>query len=315
MRTIFKRASALAAGAALAAATAVSTAVPAQAAATCDATFTRYATLRVGATGTQARAAECLLARAGYPTTVDGHFSAADGKALGAFRNTIGFGTGPVAGPKTWSALVAHGSTPSLRRGDRGADVLRLQGSLRAAKFTKVSITGTYDASTTTAVKAVQKARRLSQTGAVTASLWTQLQHGKVAAGQAAAKAKPKKSSSKSSSTKGAKALAFAKKQLGERYRYGAAGPNAWDCSGLTMKAWKAAGVKLPHNTRAQYAKGKKVSKKNLKKGDLVFFYSGLSHVAIYAGNGKVIHASRPGKPVAYIKMKYMPFKGARRPG
>ena len=80
------------------------------------------------------------------------------------------------------------------------------------------------------------------------------------------------------------------------------------------MKAWKAAGKKLPHSAKAQYKKGKKVSKSKLKKGDLVFFYSGPSHVGIYAGGGKIIHASRPGKPVAYIKIKYMPYKGARRP-
>ncbi len=120
----------------------------------------------------------------------------------------------------------------------------------------------------------------------------------------------PKKKKKKS---KGAKALAFARKQLGEPYRYGAAGPNAWDCSGLTRGAWKKAGKKLPHNTRAQYRKGKKVKKKNLRKGDLIFFYSGISHVGIYAGKGKVIHAPRPGSKVSYIKMKYMPYKGARR--
>ena len=56
------------------------------------------------------------------------------------------------------------------------------------------------------------------------------------------------------------------------------------------------------------------MAKSKLRKGDLVFFYSGKSHVGIYAGKGKVIHASRPGKPVAYIKMRYMPYAGARRP-
>ena len=56
------------------------------------------------------------------------------------------------------------------------------------------------------------------------------------------------------------------------------------------------------------------VKKSNLRKGDLVFFYSGISHVGIYAGKGKIIHASRPGRPVAYIKIKYMPYAGARRP-
>lgn len=131
---------------------------------------------------------------------------------------------------------------------------------------------------------------------------------GSVTAAQTSAKKKKKKS-------KGAKALAFAKKQLGDRYRYGGTGPNAWDCSGLTRGAWKAAGKKIPRTSQAQSRYGKKVKKSKLKKGDLVFFYSGKSHVGIYAGKGKVIHASRPGKPVAYIKMKYMPYAGARRPG
>ena len=123
-----------------------------------------------------------------------------------------------------------------------------------------------------------------------------------------------KKKHKKKKSAKGAKALAFAKRQLGDRYRYGGTGPNAWDCSGLTRGAWKHAGKKLPRTSQGQSHAGKKVAKSKLRKGDLVFFYSGKSHVGIYAGKGRVIHASRPGKPVAYIKMKYMPYAGARRP-
>ena len=125
---------------------------------------------------------------------------------------------------------------------------------------------------------------------------------------KAAKKKKHKKSS------KGTKALAFAKRQLGDRYRYGGTGPNAWDCSGLTRGAWKHAGKKIPRTSQGQARFGKKVSRSKLRKGDLVFFYSGKSHVGIYAGRGKVIHASRPGKPVSYIKIKYMPYAGARRP-
>ncbi|MDN5771802.1 MAG: NlpC/P60 family protein [Microlunatus sp.] len=123
-----------------------------------------------------------------------------------------------------------------------------------------------------------------------------------------------KKKKKKKKKSKGTKALAFAKRQLGDRYRWGGTGPNSWDCSGLTRGAWKAAGKKVPRTSQAQARHGKKVSRSQLRKGDLVFFYSGKSHVAIYAGHGKVIHASRPGKPVAYIKMKYMPYAGARRP-
>jgi cell wall-associated NlpC family hydrolase len=71
----------------------------------------------------------------------------------------------------------------------------------------------------------------------------------------------------------------------------------------------------LPHSSAAQYKIGKKVKKADLQPGDLVFFYSGPSHVGIYAGNGEIIHAPKPGKKVGYIKVSSMPWKGARRPG
>ena len=71
----------------------------------------------------------------------------------------------------------------------------------------------------------------------------------------------------------------------------------------------------LPRTSQAQYGVGRAVSKSELALGDLVFFYSGLSHVALYAGNGMVIHAPHPGSSVEYIKMSYMPYAGARRPG
>jgi len=115
-------------------------------------------------------------------------------------------------------------------------------------------------------------------------------------------------------SSKGAKALAYAKAQLGEPYVRNAAGPSSWDCSGLTMMAWGSVGVSLPHSSRQQFSRGRPVSKSDLQSGDLVFFYSDISHVGLYAGNGQVIHAPRPGKSVEYIKMSYMPYAGARRP-
>jgi peptidoglycan DL-endopeptidase CwlO len=116
-------------------------------------------------------------------------------------------------------------------------------------------------------------------------------------------------------SGRGATALAFAKAQLGKPYQYASAGPDSYDCSGLTSASWKAAGVTLPRTSQAQYGVGRAVSKSELAAGDLVFFYSGLSHVALYAGNGMVIHAPHPGSSVEYIKMSYMPYAGARRPG
>ena len=121
--------------------------------------------------------------------------------------------------------------------------------------------------------------------------------------------------SSATGSSKGAKALAYAKAQLGEPYVRSGAGPSSWDCSGLTMMAWESVGVSLPHSSRQQFSRGRPVAKSDLQSGDLVFFYSDIGHVGLYAGNGQVIHAPRPGKSVEYIKMSYMPYAGARRPG
>jgi cell wall-associated NlpC family hydrolase len=110
-------------------------------------------------------------------------------------------------------------------------------------------------------------------------------------------------------------ALDFAKQQLGEPYVFGGAGPGTWDCSGLTMRAWEQAGVSLPHSAKQQYYQGPKISRNQLQPGDLVYFYDDLSHVALYAGNGLVLDAPKPGDNVRYIKMSYMPYVGATRPG
>jgi cell wall-associated NlpC family hydrolase len=114
----------------------------------------------------------------------------------------------------------------------------------------------------------------------------------------------------------GAKVLAFARTQLGKPYQYGATGPKAYDCSGLTGAAWRAAGVSLPRTSQQQFAVGQKVAEADLRPGDLVFFYGDKpTHVALYVGDGQIIHAPRPGKTVEYSKLAFMPFSGARRPG
>src|SRR5262249_13146684 len=82
----------------------------------------------------------------------------------------------------------------------------------------------------------------------------------------------------------------YAYAQLGKPYAWAAAGPNAFDCSGLTMAAWAAAGVYLPHNAAMQWSAMPHLARSSLQPGDLVF-YSGLNHVAVYVGNGQVIHA------------------------
>lgn len=119
-----------------------------------------------------------------------------------------------------------------------------------------------------------------------------------------------------SGSTKGEIALAFGRAQLGEPYVYGATGPNRWDCSGLTQAAWRAAGVSIPRTTYTQVKIGRRVARADLRPGDLVFFYgSRPSHVGLYAGNGMILNAPRPGKTVSYSKISSMPYAGAVRPG
>lgn len=116
-------------------------------------------------------------------------------------------------------------------------------------------------------------------------------------------------------SGRGQIAVDFALAQLGEPYSYGAEGPDAWDCSGLTMKAWAQAGVSLPRSSSAQIGVGTRVSRSQLQPGDLVFFYSPISHVGIYIGDGKLVHATHPGDVVSVDPMSSMPFSGATRPG
>ncbi len=93
------------------------------------------------------------------------------------------------------------------------------------------------------------------------------------------------------------KAVNFALAQLGEPYSWGGTGPGSWDCSGLVMKAWAAAGISIPRVVGPQYAASKHISASQLQPGDLVF-YGSMSHVGMYLGKGRVIHAPRPGRSV-----------------
>ena len=116
-------------------------------------------------------------------------------------------------------------------------------------------------------------------------------------------------------SGRAAAAVAYAMAQVGKSYVYGAAGPNAFDCSGLTMMAWAQAGVGLPHSSSAQYGSGPHVAASDLRPGDLVFYYSPISHVGMYIGNGLIVHAANPGAGVRVAELYSMPYVGAVRPG
>jgi cell wall-associated NlpC family hydrolase len=106
-------------------------------------------------------------------------------------------------------------------------------------------------------------------------------------------------------------AVDFALAQLGEPYIWAAAGPSSWDCSGLTMGAWKRAGVQLPHYSVAQYEQIKHINEDDLRAGDLIFWAEDsndpgtIFHVAMYLGGGRMVHAPRPGRPVTTDSIYY----------
>ena len=107
-------------------------------------------------------------------------------------------------------------------------------------------------------------------------------------------------------------AVNTAMSKLGKPYAWAGAGPNAFDCSGLTLFAYKAAGISLPHSAAMQSRMGTPVALNALRPGDLVFFY-GTGHVGIYIGGGNVVHAPTFGDVVKVTPIKYMPASSARR--
>jgi peptidoglycan DL-endopeptidase CwlO len=113
----------------------------------------------------------------------------------------------------------------------------------------------------------------------------------------------------------GGRAAAKACSLIGKPYIWGAAGPNGYDCSGLTLVAWASAGVALRHYTKWQWADGTPVSRAQLKPGDLVFYYADLHHMGIYVGGNTIVHAPHTGDYVRMAPLDRMPATGYRRPG
>ena len=116
-------------------------------------------------------------------------------------------------------------------------------------------------------------------------------------------------------SGRAAAAVAYAMAQVGDAYVWAATGPDAFDCSGLTMAAWAQAGVALPHSSSAQYSSGTRIAASDLQPGDLVFYYTPISHVSMYIGNGMIVDAANPGAGVRVAELYSMPYVGAVRPG
>lgn len=110
-----------------------------------------------------------------------------------------------------------------------------------------------------------------------------------------------------------AKAAQVACQQIGKKYVWAAEGPNTFDCSGLTLYAWKQAGHTLRHYTKWQYSDTKRVSRADLKAGDLVFFYSDMHHMGMYVGGGWMVHAPTTGDVVRMKKIDSAPISGYGR--
>jgi peptidoglycan DL-endopeptidase CwlO len=165
----------------------------------------------------------------------------------------------------------------------------------------------------------------LAQAKRVLARL-TAAQQARLAAQQAAAnrRAQAERGSAPSAPTGGTyhgpatgsagAAVRYAYAQLGKPYVWGGAGPNSFDCSGLTMMAWNAAGVSLPHNAAMQQSDIPAVSLSALQPGDLIFFGSPAFHVGIYVGGGNMIQAPHTGADVEVTPVSYMTPSGAGRP-
>ena len=112
----------------------------------------------------------------------------------------------------------------------------------------------------------------------------------------------------------GQKAVDLALSKVGSRYVYATSGPNTFDCSGLTSWAYRQLGITISRSSGDQWRNaGRKVSKSELKPGDLVFYYSPVSHVGLYIGDGKIVDAANPRSGVRVTSIDSMPFAGARR--
>ena len=110
--------------------------------------------------------------------------------------------------------------------------------------------------------------------------------------------------------------LAAAYSVIGLPYQWGGTSPETgFDCSGFTAWAWSHAGVYLPHSSAAQYSSLPQVAREDLQPGDLLFFYSPISHVSIYVGGDRMIHSPHTGSTVSVVSVYWDSFVGAARPG
>ncbi|MGV9312756.1 NlpC/P60 family protein [Streptomyces sp. NPDC003691] len=113
----------------------------------------------------------------------------------------------------------------------------------------------------------------------------------------------------------GGKAVEFALAQVGLPYEWGAEGPKSYDCSGLTSEAWAAAGVKIPRTSQEQWRQLQRIDMDEIRPGDLIIYHDDASHVGMYIGDGKIVHAPRPGRTVTVAGAGANKILGVVRPG
>ncbi|MGR3875288.1 NlpC/P60 family protein [Streptomyces graminifolii] len=111
------------------------------------------------------------------------------------------------------------------------------------------------------------------------------------------------------------RAVDFAMAQMGKPYVWGAVGPSSYDCSGLTSTAWAAAGHPIPRTSQAQWQGLRHVSLASAQPGDLIIYFNDATHVGMYIGQGRIVHAPRPGRTVTVAPAASMPILGVVRPG
>ncbi|MEV1067982.1 NlpC/P60 family protein [Streptomyces sp. NPDC050263] len=117
-----------------------------------------------------------------------------------------------------------------------------------------------------------------------------------------------------SATAQGTKAVQYATAQIGKPYVWGAEGPNSYDCSGLTSEAWKSAGRAIPRTSQEQWNQLPHIAVADMRPGDLIIYFDDASHVAMYVGDGTIVHAPRPGRTVTLAGAGSMPILGVVRP-
>lgn len=177
----------------------------------------------------------------------------------------------------TPASSCAKADTVKLRNGSQGASVKYAQ-CLLNNHGAKIAVDGKFGPKTLSATKDFQRSKGLAVDGIIGPKTWSALEGNSGGGG-----------GDESPSSKADKVIDFARSQKGKPYVWGANGPNSYDCSGLTRAAYRKAGVELPRVSRDQAKQGKHVKSSDRKPGDLMYWPG---HVGIYAGNGKVIHAS-----------------------